>query len=206
MTFPSSLFPSTRPTLSDPLRAVYRRVTAGAPPVTIEEARLHLRLENQADDLIVNALLAVASDLVERHTGRALRENVWDVLLDCFADPIPIDLHPVKEITQISHIVSDAPVVVTPSLYYLKHLPQAAEVRLTVDSEWPDDTDERDQAVTVRITTEKRAEYTTLGRVGVLHVLQYLYENRGDVDLPDGDVVQRSGAQRILDPMTIVRI
>lgn len=190
----------------DRLRPVYERTAVGASPLAIEEARKHLRLDTQADDAIVDLLILAALDIVEGFTGRELRENTWLVRLDCFASRIPIDLHPVKQIDSITHVVAAAPVTIASTVYYLKHLPQSAEIVLGVDQEWPDDTDEIEQAIEITLTTAASKEHAAAGKLGALHVLTHLYENRGDVDLPVSDLVRLCGAKRILDPITVVRV
>lgn len=52
-----------------------RTVTeATTEPVTLEEAKAHLRLTHDADDTLVSALISAARETVESHTGWALAD------------------------------------------------------------------------------------------------------------------------------------
>ncbi|MBI1274204.1 MAG: hypothetical protein GC131_09015 [Alphaproteobacteria bacterium] len=60
-------------------------VTAPASePVTLAEAKTHLRVEATADDSFITALIAAARQWAEEHTGRALISQTWRLWLDCW--------------------------------------------------------------------------------------------------------------------------
>lgn len=53
-----------------------------AEPLTLAEAKAHLRLETTADDALVASLITAARQWVERVTGRALIHQTWQLWLD----------------------------------------------------------------------------------------------------------------------------
>ncbi len=53
-----------------------------AEPVTIHEARAHLRIAGSMDDLLLLQLIRAARQEVERQTGLALMEQSWRLVLD----------------------------------------------------------------------------------------------------------------------------
>jgi len=51
-------------------------------PVSLAEARAHLRVEHSADDALIGALIAAAREAAETRTGRALVTQRWRLTLD----------------------------------------------------------------------------------------------------------------------------
>lgn len=56
----------------------------GAEPLTLEETRLHLRISHDADDSLINGLIATARMLCEQATGMALINRDYSLWLDCW--------------------------------------------------------------------------------------------------------------------------
>ncbi len=64
-----------------------RLLTSQAPPVepvSLSEAKAHLRLELADDDALVTALIRSAREACEQHTGRALVERTLTLFLDAW--------------------------------------------------------------------------------------------------------------------------
>ena len=53
-------------------------------PVSLDEAKLHCRIDTTADDLLVSSLIQAAREYVERYTRRALIYTTYRYTLDCF--------------------------------------------------------------------------------------------------------------------------
>lgn len=194
------------------MSGVYVLSTAGAPPITAQEARDHLRLHSDADNTLLAQLVLVASDAAESYTRRELRANTWTLLLDEFSDPpggdrICLRRDPVDTIDSVVHLVSGSGVTVVASTYFLKRGVQASEIVLDEDKSWPEDTDAREQAITVTFTTKADERWLETGRAGIFRIVAYLYEHRGDeVPTRVQDLVRASGASAILDQFRISRV
>lgn len=62
-----------------------RRTTAPAvEPITLDEAKAHLRVDHVADDALISELIGAARQYVEDWTGRALVEQTWQLELDAW--------------------------------------------------------------------------------------------------------------------------
>ncbi|MGD9879022.1 MAG: head-tail connector protein [Hyphomicrobiaceae bacterium] len=83
-------------------------VTApSAEPVTLAEAKAHLRVEPdemEADNLI-RSLIASARAHVENETGRALMAQTWDLRLDCWpiTGYITLPKPPLQSVTHVKY-------------------------------------------------------------------------------------------------------
>ena len=51
-------------------------------PVTLAEAKLHLRVDSTDEDTLITALITAATEMCEQKTGRAIMQQTWDVTLD----------------------------------------------------------------------------------------------------------------------------
>lgn len=65
-------------------------------PVTTVEAKDHLRVEHDADDTLIDTLIAAAREHVEAFTRRALITQTWDMVLDAFPPRSDIPIVPMK--------------------------------------------------------------------------------------------------------------
>ena len=55
-----------------------------AEPLTLEEAKAHLRITHDADDDAINALISAAREMCESYTGLALITRGYSLYLDLF--------------------------------------------------------------------------------------------------------------------------
>lgn len=77
-------------------------------PVSLDEVKLYLRVDTDAEDATITLLISAARELFERETGRALIMQDWEWTLDCWPEPgfdarrvVEFPLGPVAEITEI---------------------------------------------------------------------------------------------------------
>lgn len=85
-----------------------RLITAPvATAVSLEEAKLHLRVTHNAEDSLITALIKTATGRCEHLIGRAIMPQTWELILD---DAFPTNgdielLHPpVQSITSVKYI------------------------------------------------------------------------------------------------------
>lgn len=70
-------------------------------PVTLAEAKAHLRVDVTDDDTLITAMIMAAAELAEQHTGRAIMTQTWELTLDAFPDALELTRTPVQSITSI---------------------------------------------------------------------------------------------------------
>lgn len=73
-------------------------------PITLEDAKLHCRVDTAADDALINALITAATELAEQKTGRALMAQTWELTLDAFPEAFEITRIPLQSITSLKYI------------------------------------------------------------------------------------------------------
>lgn len=90
--------------------ALNRSTDATSEPITLEEAKLYLRVSDSADDEQISVWIKSARNMVEQHTNRQLMTATWDLYLDHFpysADPILLPKSPVQSITSVTYTDTD---------------------------------------------------------------------------------------------------
>ncbi len=76
-----------------------------AEPVTLAEVKLHLRVEDNADDALIAALITAARQHAEHDTRRALVTQTWKLVLDAFPESvITLDRAPVSAVVSVVYI------------------------------------------------------------------------------------------------------
>lgn len=75
-----------------------------AEPITLEEAKAHLRVDHSEDDLMIAAMIGAARVYCEQFTARAFVTQTWELVLDTFpTNEILIPLPPLQSVTSIKY-------------------------------------------------------------------------------------------------------
>ncbi len=79
-----------------------------AEPVSLAEAKLHLRVDDNADDVLIGALITAARQHAEHDTRRALVTQTWKLVLDAFPESvITLDRAPVSAVVSVVYTDPD---------------------------------------------------------------------------------------------------
>ena len=89
-------------------------------PISVDEAKVYLKIDYDAENEVVSALITAARLNVERVTRRVLIEQHWRLFLDRLPDSklIELGIGPVREILQTIYYDEDGqPQVISPNDY-----------------------------------------------------------------------------------------
>lgn len=114
-------------------------------PVTLAEARLHLRVDddNTAFDTKIEEMVAAARQQAEHEMGRKIMRQTWDFVLDAFpcgtkAIRLPGDLVKAHAVAHIKYLDQTGAVqTMAPSDYDLDRHNLPGYVLLAAGAEWP---------------------------------------------------------------------
>lgn len=92
-----------------------------AEPLTLDEAKLHLRVDINDDDTLIGALIAAARDYAEGETHKQMVSARWKQVLDSFPGPSLIGIPYGRPFTLPGHAIylQRAPVIRVVSIQYL---------------------------------------------------------------------------------------
>lgn len=82
-----------------------RLITApAAEPVTLSEAKAHLRVDHTEEDALISALIQASRIYCEQFTARAFITQTWELVLDTFpTSEIQIPLPPLQSVTSVKY-------------------------------------------------------------------------------------------------------
>lgn len=109
-------------------------------PVTLEEAKLHLRVDVADDDGLISGLVAAARQAFEEVNGRALFTQTWKLILDGWpsAPYIALPRPPLASVTSVSYVESDGNTMVWGSSnYVVETLRTPGRIHLAENVTWP---------------------------------------------------------------------
>lgn len=115
-------------------------------PVTLAEAKLHLRVDTSADDALITTLILAARTLAEEVSGRAFIDQTWDWFLDEFENSdtlLRIPKPPLNSIVTLKYIDEDgATITLAASEYKVDTASEPGRVVPAFDKTWPATRDE----------------------------------------------------------------
>lgn len=164
-------------------------------PVSLETARLHLRLDTEGsppshpDDALVTALITVAREAVENFTELTVAVNDFQMKLDYFPTAeINLGTWPVNSITSVTYVdANGATQTISSADYALDTFSKPAQINLAYGKTWPM-VRNQPNAVTVTFeagytgdTSPVSNEMPKALKQAMLLTITDLYENRGAI-------------------------
>jgi uncharacterized phiE125 gp8 family phage protein len=153
-------------------------------PVTLVEARQHLRIDDNVQDDVLSRLISAARRRAEVHTRRALITQTWDLVLDFFpVCEIQIPRPPLQSVTTVKYIdTSGVQQTLDPLLYTVDTRTEPGRVTPAYGESWPSVRDQYN-AVEVRFVAGFGAATAVPEdiKAAILLMVGHLYEHREEV-------------------------
>lgn len=120
-------------------------------PVTLAEAKAHLRVTGTDEDALVSALIVAARSFAEECTGRAFVTQTWDYVLDAFpCAAFELPKAPLQSVTSVSYVDTDgATQTLDSGLYKVDAITDPGRIAPAYGETWPS-TRAEENAVTIR--------------------------------------------------------
>jgi uncharacterized phiE125 gp8 family phage protein len=154
-------------------------------PVTLAQAKAHLKVDTADDDALITALIAAARARTEWHTGRALVTQSWMLYLDRWPSDgiVEIPLPPLQTVTSLTAYARDGSALVIDAAHYVVDF-ASAPGRLVLKPDYAPPTDLRAaNAIALAFTAgygDAAADVPAMLKQAILEIVAFLYENRGE--------------------------
>jgi uncharacterized phiE125 gp8 family phage protein len=171
----------------------YRVITPPSEPITLEEARTHLRVqpygspEAHPDDDYIEALITSAREYCEQYLRRALATQIIEFPLDDFGSEIDLPLKPAQQVESITYLdTAGATQTLATTAYGLDIY--SGTIFLKSGQSWPTVLAQKN-AITVKYTagyTQGSPDDYELPepiKCAMLLLIGNLYENRQEVNI-----------------------
>lgn len=108
-------------------------------PITLDEAKAHLRVDAADEDAMISALIVAARQAAEHITGRALMTQTWEVAFDEFDESgLWLQYPPLVSITSITYLdEAGAEQTLDAADYVLNDYDEPAVIKPAADVDWP---------------------------------------------------------------------
>ena len=160
-------------------------VTAPAmEPVTLIEAKLHLRVDHDTENTLINGYIELARLEVEKITRRALITQTWDLWMDAFPDDDELKLPkpPLQSITSIKYYdVNNVEATMSSSDYFVDMKSTPGRVGLASGKSWPGTALRDLSGVVIRFVAGYGSLNTDVPRnqrLAMMLLIGHYYENR----------------------------
>jgi uncharacterized phiE125 gp8 family phage protein len=165
------------------------KTAPAAEPVTLTEARNHVKVDSADDNLLITTLITTARQLAEKETKRAFITQTWQLILDSAGSEIEIPKPPLQSVTSIKVIDDAGNESEVGSSYYDVDPSEDSpgRVKLKAGCTWPTHRGFASFIIEFKAgygdTADKVPEML---RQAVLQIVGHLYDNRGSEDIPPG--------------------
>ena len=155
-------------------------------PVTLAEAKLHLRVDLDDDDAYITGLIIAARDYAETVTNRALVTQTWDLVLDGFPSENHIDV-PMPRLQSVTHVkyydTAGTDYTFAAASYIVDTDTEPGRVVLSYGESWPSTTLQPANGVKVRFVAGYGLAVAVPEeiKVAIKLILANMYENREPV-------------------------
>ena len=109
-------------------------------PVTLAEAKAHLRVDSTDEDTLITAMITAATETAEQITGRAIMTQTWELTLDGFPSEFELTRVPVASVTSVKYLDMDGVQQTLSNALYLVRTADDfgfAKVAPAYNTEWP---------------------------------------------------------------------
>lgn len=176
-------------------------------PVNADDARAQLRLDDEDDDLLIDAMIRAATEHLDGWTGilgRALMPQTWRQDYACFEDRLSLPLFPLISVTSVKYYDANAvQQTFSPASYEVLTDALGSYVARLRNASWPSSIDTNRQ---VPVSVTYQAGYADAANVpmpikqAILLMVGNFYENREAVNVGNMVTEIPLGAQHLIAP------
>jgi len=163
---------------------------AESEPVSLVEAKLHLRVDHSDEDALINRLIVAAREMAEDATWRALITSTWELRMDTFPQmPLRLPKAPLQSISSIKYVNEDGDEsTVATTVYDVETQNEPGFIFFKPNQDWPSVTLYPYGGVRIQFVAGYADADAVPSKVkaAILLAVGHLYENREQVVVASG--------------------
>ncbi len=114
------------------------KVAPACEPISLNEAKLHLRVDDTASDTLISRLIRTARVSAELFVNQQLVTATWEYTLNAFANVIPLPRPPLQSVSSITYIDNNGDTqTVSTDVYEVDVSSLIGRVYLAYGQSWP---------------------------------------------------------------------
>ena len=184
-------------------RSLKRTTAPAAEPITLSEAKSHLRVDTSTDDTLITGYITTSREWVEDYIDRALITQRLVMTLDTFPEEIELPRPPMiasgtATAVTVTFVTGEAggTAVLATTDYRVDRDSTPGIIRNTYAGSWPSHLiDKNSVTVSWWAGYGSAADVPQRAKTAMLMCVHELYEKRGDGHMPDA-------AKRLLDTVS----
>ena len=158
-----------------------------AEPITLPEAKAHLRVIGTEDDTQINMMITAARQSAEEYLQRALMPQTLQIILDGFCDPVRLPWPPFAELMSVAYTDADgAPATVAVGDMIADYRSGLCVLRPVSGTQWPRLQTNSQVAIQYKAGYLDAASVPSPIKAWMLLLIGTLYENRESVVVGTG--------------------
>jgi uncharacterized phiE125 gp8 family phage protein len=180
-------------------------------PVTVAEAKAHLRIDHDSEDVLIGSLVLTSRLHIEAALGMALLSQTWKLALDRFpADGIiALPLSPVASVASVRVLSADnSALTLDASAYEVDAASRPARVVRGAGAYWPPP-GKRANGVEVVFTAgfgTAAADVPAPIRQALLLLVAHWYEHRDPIEIGASETRVPATVSALLEPYKVKRL
>jgi len=182
-------------------------VTVTAPtiePITLTETKLHIRVDHDTEDSLIETLISAARNILEQNTSRGLAPATYKLTMDRFPSLIELPRSPATSVTHIKYYDQDGVQQTWSSSEYRVDL-NTVPARITPEYDYVYPTP---REVIAAIEIQYAAGYTASNipaalKQAMLILVGHLYENRQIVNSGMGNFIMPKTVDYLISPYRV---
>jgi uncharacterized phiE125 gp8 family phage protein len=179
-------------------------------PVTVSEAKAHLRVDGTAEDTLISSLILTSRLHVETALGLALITQSWRLLLDAWPKGKAVDLplRPLQAVDELRVLSADGDPAIVPASTYLVDIAGLPPRLVRTGLLWPLP-GQSANGIEIDFTAgygDAAADVPAPIRQALLLLIAHWYEHRAPIEVGAAETSVPAAVSKLLSPYATVRL
>jgi len=179
-------------------------------PVTVSEAKAHLRVDGTAEDTLIGSLILTSRLHIEAALGLALMTQSWRLTLDAWPNgrELELPLRPLRSLTSVKIVAADGTAETIPSSSYVVDIDGTPPRLVRNGGSWPQP-EKAANGIEIEFTAgfgDEAADVPAPIRQALLMLIAHWYEHRDPIEVGSRETLIPAAVSDLLAPYRTVRL